>query len=380
MPQSRELYDILGVNPNATDNEISKAYKVLARTHHPDKGGDEEIFKKVQHAYDVLSDPKMKEYYDMTGVVPGSDGGGGGMQNPFEGGHPFANFGVNMADLFGMFGGGGMRGPGGRGFNRKRPGKAPPRVEHLSISLSQFYHGGIVTIMLNREKLCSSCKGCGSKVLKTCGTCGGSGQSVQNVMIGPGMMMQAHGPCVTCEGKGEQRGEACGDCEAKGLTRQRKNIEVHIRPGSKAGDVISFENEASDNQDYEIPSADLNIILQTADDLFGWTRNGDNLYNTVTISLIESLCGCVVEIGGWPGLMACDSDCKVAISIPRGIQNGEEVVVNGKGIVGGNLVLKVSVAVKESEQHVLMEHRESLAGIFGYHLGANKESWTSKKN
>ena len=372
--RSGELYEVLGVSPSASDAEISKAYKTLARTHHPDKGGDEEKFKKIQRAYDVLGDAKSREFYNATGAVPGEDGAPSEPGfNPFGGGGGGMPFGMNMADLFGMFGGGRGGGGGGSGPRRRRPGKAPPRVERLPLSLTQFYHGGVLNIGLNREKFCTSCKGDGSKVLKTCDKCGGSGQSIQHVMIGPGMMMQTQGPCGDCGGKGEQRGEPCSDCKGQGLNRQQKNIEVKIAPGSAAGDTINFENEASDSLDYERGS-DLHIILESADDMNGWVRDGDNLRNTVTISLTESLCGCHVGIEGHPS--GSGSDRTIQLEIPRGIQNGEEVIIPGRGMPKrdgptssrghGHIYLKVHVAVKESEQRVLVEQAESMAALFSY--------------
>ena len=376
------LYEVLGVSRDASEEEISKAYKKLARTHHPDKGGDENTFKTLQRAYDVLGEKKSRDFYDTTGAVPGEDGAPsdphGGM--PFGmgggGGMPFS-FGMNMADLFGMFGGGGPGGrpqPGSRA-NRRRPGKAPPRVERLPLSLSQLYNGGSLTICLNREKFCSACKGDGSKVLKTCDRCGGSGQTVQQVMIGPGMMMQAQGPCGDCQGRGEQRGDPCGDCKGAGLSRQTKNIEVRIHPGASAGDVITFESEASDMLEFE-KGSDLNIVLETADDAHGWVRDGDNLRNELTISLTESLCGCHKELSGHPGFGL------VFVEVPRGVQNGEEIIVPGRGMprkgghVGqggqgaqgghGHMYLKVHVVVRDAEQRVLSERADTFTSMFDY--------------
>ena len=384
MPSGGEnLYETLGVSKSASEAEINKAYKVLARSHHPDKGGDEEKFKKIQRAYDVLSDKKSRDFYDMTGAVPGEDGappegfGGGGGGMPFGmGGMPF-----NMADLFGMFGGGGGRGGGG-GPRRRRPGKAPPRIERLPLSLSQFYHGGVLNISLNREKFCATCSGNGSKVLKTCDKCGGSGQTVQHMMIGPGMMVQSHGPCGDCGGRGEQKGEACADCKGAGLVRGTKSIEVRIQPGAAAGDVLVFENEASDTLDYE-KGADLQIVLESADDNDGWIREGDNLRNTITISLADSLCGCVVALRGHPSVPA---EQEIHVDVPRGIQNGEEVFVAGRGMPRqsragghGHIYLKVRVAVSEAEQRVLVESNESVAALFGHKNIIYSGSWAGTK-
>jgi molecular chaperone DnaJ len=378
------LYEVLGVSRGASEVELSKAYKTLARTHHPDKGGNEETFKKIQRAYDVLSDQKSKEFYDMTGSVPGEDGapdagngGGGGGGMPFGmGGGGGIHFGMNMADLFGMFGQsrGGPPGP-----RRRRPGKAPPRVERLPLSLAQLYNGGSITICLNREKFCPSCKGNGSKVLKTCDKCQGSGTSVQHIMMGPGMMMQSHGPCPNCDARGEQRGDPCVDCRGQCLTRQTKNIEIKIAPGASAGDVISFESEASDSVDFERGS-DLNIVLETADDPNGWVRDGDNLRNEVHISLTESLCGVQKEIQGYPG-----TNGPVNIEIPRGTQNNTEVVVTGRGMPrarggNGNLYLKVHVVVKESEQRVLFERSDTFASMFEYSREiSGTNAWTATR-
>jgi DnaJ-class molecular chaperone len=287
-----------------------------------------------------------------------------------------------MSELFGMFGGG--RGGGSGGPHRRRPGKAPPRVERLPLSLSQFYHGGVLNISLNREKFCNTCKGNGSKVLKTCDKCGGSGQTVQHMMIGPGMMVQSHGPCGDCGGKGEQKGEPCSDCKGAGLVRGTKTIEVRIQPGSAAHDVLVFENEASDTLDFE-KGADLQIILESADDNFGWIRDGDNLRNSITISLTGSLCGCHVTLKGHPSV---GGDEEIHVSVPRGIQNGQEVFIVGRGMpkrggVGGHghIYLKVNVVVSEAEQRVLTESEESVTALFGYRrvIPTGDRVWSSSK-
>lgn len=283
-------------------------------------------------------------------------------------------FGFNMADLFGMFGGG-PRGNGGGGPRKRRPGKAPPRIERLPLSLTQFYHGGVLNISLNREKFCNTCKGDGSKVLKTCDKCGGSGQSIQHMMIGPGMMVQSHGPCGDCGGKGEQRGEPCSDCKGAGLLRGTKSIEVRIQPGASARDILTFENEASDTLEFE-KGSDLQIVLESADDNYGWIRDGDNLRNNITISLKESLCGCHVALKGHPAVGGGDEE--IQVSVPRGIQNGQEVFVAGRGMPKrgfdasgaskghGHIYLKVNVVVSEAEQRILTESEESVAALFGY--------------
>lgn len=363
------LYGVLGVDKNASPTEISKAYKTMARTHHPDKGGSEDAFKRIQRAYDVLSDDKSKEFYDMTGAIPGEDGapqGGGGMPGgmPFNmgGGMPF---GMNMADLFGMFG---QRQGGGGGPRRKRQGKAPPRIERLPLSLQQLYRGFSMQVGLNRDKFCVSCKGIGSKIISTCDKCSGSGTTTQHVMIGPGMMMQTNGPCGACHGQGEQKGPPCNECNGKCLTRQSKTLDIRIAPGTMPGETITFEGEASDTLDFELGS-DLQFVIDTADDENGWVRDNTNLRNQVNISLKESLCGCHVRLMGHP---AVESGVPIYVEIPRGTLNGAEITVQGRGMprkgssLGGNMCLKVNVSVQEAEARVLVEQSESIAAIFGY--------------
>jgi DnaJ-class molecular chaperone len=362
------LYEILGVSKGADDAEISKAYKKMAVKHHPDKGGDEETFKKVQQAYDVLGDPKSREFYNMTGQIPGEGGApqpgenhGHGMPFGMGGGMPF---GMNMADLFGMFGGRG--GGGGGGPPRKHPGKAPPRVEHLPVSLAQLYNGGSFGICLSREKFCGGCNGAGSKVIKTCDRCRGAGKVVQDIMIGPGMAMRSEGPCGECAGRGEKKGDPCKDCEERGLNRQTKNLTVNILPGMSVGDTIVFEGESSDTHEFE-HAADLQIVLDAADDPHEWVRDGNNLRRNITISLAESLCGTSVHLLGHPS-----QNSRMNIDIPCGVYHTQEVVVNGRGMPYknrqgfGNLILKVHVVTQDAEQRVLEEKSVSLKEIFSY--------------
>uniref|UniRef100_A0A6C0I9X5 J domain-containing protein n=1 Tax=viral metagenome TaxID=1070528 RepID=A0A6C0I9X5_9ZZZZ len=373
---SDNLYELLGVSKGADSAEISKAYKKMAVKHHPDKGGNEETFKKIQRAYDVLGDDKSREFYNMTGQIPGENGapqpgeGHGGMPFGMGGGMPFnmggggMPFGMNMADLFGMFGG---RGGGGNGgMPRKHPGKAPPRVEHLPVSLAQLYNGGSFVICLNREKFCGGCNGVGSKVLKTCDRCRGAGKVVQDVMIGPGMAMRTEGPCGDCAGKGEKKGEPCKDCEGQGLKRQIKNLTVNITPGMAVGDNIVFDGESSDTHEYE-RAADLQIVLDAADDDHGWVRDGNNLRRDIHVSLAESLCGTNVHLLGHPSQVG-----GINIDVPRGVHHTQEIVVIGRGMPFkgrpgfGNLILKVHVVTQDAEQRVLDEKGSQLNELFGY--------------
>lgn len=376
-----KLYAILGIQKNADDKEIKKAYRDLAKAHHPDKGGDEEKFKTIQRAYDVLSDEKAKEFYDATGEIPGENGTPGTDHmngHPFGFGGGFGGAGINMADLFGgMFGGGG----GNRNNNNKQSGKAPPRVEKLPLSLQQLYNGTGFGIQLNHERFCTTCSGNGSKFVQTCNRCNGSGTCVQHIQIGPNMIVQANGPCGECQGKGKKKGDDCTDCEGKGLLRKTKNIHVSIQPGMTAGDDIVFDGESSESHEWE-KAGDLHIIIENAEDPHKWTRQGNNLHKDITISLAESLCGAVIKIMGHP--LSPDG---ILVDIPTGILHLGEIVVVHKGMPFknqinkfGNMVLKVHITISKDEQHILDTKNDELKALFEYTkqpLGEN--GWIATK-
>ena len=177
------LYEQLGINRGADAAEIKKAYRKASLTHHPDKGGDPEKFKEIQHAYEVLSDEKRKAHYDLTGsdtemqeAHPGFPGGMPGMQFPFD-----------MSNLFGnMF---------GQQQGRKAQ-KGPPKVHEISLSLHDFYKGREIKLQFERQQFCKTCKGEGTERYESCNGCGGSGARQTVVSRGGGMTgakVGAHG-------------------------------------------------------------------------------------------------------------------------------------------------------------------------------------------
>jgi DnaJ family protein A protein 2 len=184
---SQDLYKLLGIERSASSSDVKRAFHKLALQHHPDKGGNEETFKKMQQAYEVLSDDGKRRHYDATGQVPGEQMAeqGGGMPFPF----PF-----DIGNLFGMFGQGG-RPPRHRGM------KPPAKQEKLKLTLAQLYFGHSFQIHLDRFKACGSCQGSGAKRKESCGSCGGGGMVIQTVNLG-GMVMQSQGPCRDCNGEG----------------------------------------------------------------------------------------------------------------------------------------------------------------------------------
>ena len=167
---NEKFYKVLGVDKNAELTAIKKAYHKLARTHHPDRGGDKEKFQEIQSAYEVLSDREKRETYDRYGEDGLKEGGGGG----------------GMDDLLSqMFGGGGRRGPGGR--PQKKKGK--PVMHPLKCTLEEIYNGKNTKIAVNRDRICEACEGRGGKegAVQKCTTCRGRGIVTRMQQLGPGM-------------------------------------------------------------------------------------------------------------------------------------------------------------------------------------------------
>jgi DnaJ family protein A protein 2 len=357
-----DLYETLGVSRGADPREIKKAYYALAKELHPDKaGGDPEKFKKVQHAYEILSDDQKRQIYDMGG----NPNGGGPGQGP--GGFPFNPFGggpgmpFDMGDLFGgMFGGGRRPGP-----PMKRP-KGSNKMHEIALSLNDFYFGKKLRFDLERQVFCKECSGKGCLIFKSCGECRGSGVKEMMMQIGPGMMAVNRGACGACRGDGKTREKDCENCGGKGLINQKKTLEVESSPGAGVGDILTFSEMCSDHPEFERPG-DVLIRLISADEDIDLIREGVHLKFACSIGLKDSLVGCEREIRNHPAHPG-----GLTVQIPAGTQNGEVVCVKGKGMpmkgAGdsfGDLLVRVTVAVEDVERKALENHTAILQSIFG---------------
>ena len=214
-----KFYTTLGVDKNADFNAIKKAYHKLARTNHPDRGGDTEKFQEIQAAYEVLSDKEKRELYDKYGEDGIKEGGGGGAHG--------------MDDILSqMFGGGGGRGGGARAG----PKKGKPVMHPLKCTLEEIYNGKATKIAVNRERICVPCNGLGGKegAVQKCTTCRGRGAVTKMTQLGPGMYSQSQGPCDDCRGKGEVIDEAnkCQTCKGKKVVKEKKIIDASIDKGA----------------------------------------------------------------------------------------------------------------------------------------------------
>ncbi|KAJ8633744.1 hypothetical protein MRB53_027080 [Persea americana] len=275
---STKYYEILGVSKSASQDELKKAYRKAAISHHPDKGGDPEKFKELSQAYEALSDPEKREIYDQYGedALKEGMGGGGGSHSPFD---IFESF-------FGRssFGGGSSRG--------RRQKQGDDVVHSLKVSLEDLYNGTSKKLSLSKNVLCPKCKGKGSKsgASGRCYGCQGSGTKISTRRIGPGMIQQMQHVCSDCKGSGEVISEKdkCNQCKGNKVSQEKKVLEVHVEKGMQHGQKIVFEGEADEAPD--TVAGDIVFVLQLKEHP-KFKRKSDDLYVEHTLSLTEALCG-----------------------------------------------------------------------------------------
>ena len=323
----RDYYEVLGVQKGATEEEIKKAYKKMARKYHPDLNpGDkdaEEKFKEVNEAYEVLSDSEKKARYDQfgfAGVDPnfgaGTGGWGGG-----AGGAGF-DFG-DLGDIFGSFFGGGF----GGGQARRNP-NAPQRGEsirmNLTISFEEAAFGCEKELELDRYESCETCRGSGAAPgtsPETCPDCGGSGV-VQTRRQTPMGVFASTPPCSRCGGRGKIIKEPCKDCRGSGMVRRRRKIQASVPAGIDNGQTISIRGQGHAGKNGG-PAGDLLVTITVRPhELF--RREGTSVLCEAPITFPQAVLGAELEI---PTI-----DGKVKYDIPEGTQSGTTFRLKGKGI------------------------------------------------
>ncbi len=348
----RDYYEVLGVSKTATQDELKKAYRKLARKYHPDLNKDNaeaaEKFKECNEAYSVLSDEQKRAQYDQFGHAAfenGGMGGGGG----FGGAGGFGGFGGSgMEDIFDMFFGG----QGGRGGRSSKAGPqrgADLRFD-LEISFEEAAFGLEKEINLYRDEVCDHCHGegaePGSKV-ETCPECNGSGyvRFTQNTMFG---QMVNERPCSRCRGEGKIISEPCKECRGKGTVKRNKKLKVKIPAGVDNGSRLRVSNEGEAGAKGG-PSGDLYVYLYVKPHKF-FERDGTTVLCEVPINIVQATLGADIKV---PTL-----DGQVTMKIPEGTQPGKVMRIKGKGIPslrnssrGDQLVrIKVVVPTKLSDK------------------------------
>ncbi len=319
----RDYYEVLGVDKNASTEEIKKAYRKSAMKYHPDRNpGDkeaEEKFKELGEAYEVLSDADKKSRYDQFGFAGVDPNYGAGQGGAYGG---FGDFG-DLGDIFGSFFGGGFGGGGGRRANTNAPRRGENVGARLELTFEEAAFGTEKEVSVQRIENCAACSGTGSAdgVIETCATCHGAGQirTTQNFM---GMAMQSTTVCPQCGGKGKTIKNPCNTCRGKGKVRRTQKIRVKVPAGVDAGQQVRVRNEGCVGSNGG-PNGDVLVeIYIKRHPIF--QRNGMDVFCEVPITFTQAALGGEIEV---PTL-----DGKIYYNIPEGTQTGKEFMMTDKGI------------------------------------------------
>ena len=328
MADKRDYYEVLGIDKNADDAAIKKAYRTMAKKYHPDMNpGDkeaEERFKEVNEAYGVLSDAEKKAKYDQFGHAafdPSMGGGGAGFGGGFGG---FGDFG-DIGDIFGSIFGGGF----GGGSSRRRNPNAPQRGDDISLRLTVTFEeaafGTKKEITYTRIASCPDCKGTGAKGgsgAETCPDCKGSGQRVVVQRMG-GMSFQSTGICERCRGTGKIIKNPCDQCRGTGSVRESKKLTVTIPSGIDNGERIALRGMGCDGKNGG-PAGDLIITVSVREHAV-FERDGFDIYCEIPITVTDATLGAEIDVPSLDGE-------PIQYEIPEGTQHGTMFTVRGRGI------------------------------------------------
>ena len=323
---SKDYYNTLGVNKNASQDEIKKAFRKLAHEHHPDKkSGDEAKFKELNEAYQVLSDSKKRSQYDQFGSAF-QNGQAGGAQG-FGGFSDFSGgFNVNMDDLGDIFGGlGDVFGFGGGQSSRSQRARRGQDIQVLlAINFNEAVFGAEKEISLKKTVKCSKCQGEGKEPgteVITCKTCGGKGRiiRVQRTILGN---MQVQATCEACGGEGKIFKEKCSACRGAGLVQQIVNLKVKIPAGIDNNETIRLtgQGEAAAKG---AQAGDLYLKIRVNSDR-RFERDGVNIKSRAEIIFSQAALGDKIEVVTVDGL--------VDLKIPEGTQSGKIFILRDKGV------------------------------------------------
>jgi len=342
---NRDFYKILGVEKNADDNSIRKAYKKGAVKHHPDRNPDnkEEAakkFKDISEAYEVLSDKEKREIYDKYGEEGLKKGGNG--------------FGSDPSSVFEQFFGG--FGGEGRGKRSQGPQRGEDIAFQLAVELEDLYVGKTRKLKVNKNVICGDCKGEGSKTKGAsvkCTGCNGQGMRVEVKKLGPGFISQSQTVCSECRGKGETipDKDKCQKCKGKKVNQEVQILEVEINKGMQNGERIVFHGEA--DQYPGVLSGDIVIVLQERNEKHPeFIRQGNDLIFKRAISLSEALTGFkftmthldgrILVISSQEGDVLKPSDFKVV--------SEEGMPVNKRPSERGRLIIQFDIKFPSAEE------------------------------
>lgn len=335
MAGKRDYYEVLGVNKNATDDELKKAYRKMAKQYHPDanpnnKEEAEKKFKEVNEAYETLSDPQKRRMYDQFG--PDGPQGFGGGQGPFGGGYSYTTSGFDgfgdfgdLGDIFSSFFGGGF---GGNSRQSARKNSGPKKGSDLNLSMDITFEEAFLGIekevYITRNETCDHCHGSGSKPGTNpvkCSECNGTGQvtQIQNTILG---QVQTRRTCSKCHGTGEVITDVCEVCRGKGTVRKQPKIKVKIPAGIDDNQTVVLRGEGEPGAKGG-PKGDLYITLKIKPHSI-YTRKGNNVHCDIPVTITQATLGAELEIPMVDG-------SKETFKIPEGTQTGTKFIIRNKG-------------------------------------------------
>lgn len=359
---SKDYYAILGVDKDASDDEIKRAYRKLAHQHHPDKsGGDEQKFKEINAAYQVLSDKAKRTQYDQYGQTfdqGGFSGGGQGFGGfdfsgfQGQGGQGFEYGASGFEDIFSDIFGGGFG--GGRRGTRKRPGR-DIQVD-VEISFEEMVRGTERDLKLYKTVACKHCGGSGGEPgakKEKCSACDGHGQVKKAVRSFLGTFMQV-AVCDQCQGAGETFSQKCRECGGDGRRKEDVSLKIRIPAGISDGQTISVHGQGEAGEP-GAGSGDLYVNVHVLPHKT-FSRKGDDILNEAIISISQAALGDKIDV------MTIDGP--VAMKIPAGTQSGEIFRIKERGVPHldkrgrGSQLVKITLSVPKNisrEQRDVLE-------------------------
>ena len=346
MAEQRDLYEVLGLQKGASDDEIKKAYRKLAKKYHPDLNpGDKEAEKKMKEvngAYEVLSDAEKKARYDQygfAGIDPNYAGGAGG--GGFGG---FQDF--DLGDIFGSMFGGGF---GGQQTRQNGPRKGENLRITLQLTFEEAVFGCEKSVSVTRNESCKDCGGTGAKKgtsPETCPVCRGSGQ-VQSTQRTPFGVFSSSSPCQNCKGTGKIIKEPCPSCKGEGRVRKTRTIRVKIPAGIDDGQTISLRGEGNGGTQGG-PAGDLYVTVYVKEHKM-FKRDGQDIILEMPISFVQAALGAKLTVPTVDG--------KVQYDLPEGTQTGTVFRLRGSGVPSvngrgrGDQYVKVNVEIPRNLNH-----------------------------